>query len=296
MSTTTLPLCPANLKGVSHGRWVRSSTDLNCSMKLVPPTGAFPQYIYNEPQSEACWVHDKLIGNNCLDGCARNPKSNLWKSRLAAKDYFTYTWHPYDCRLPIYSNGMIKKCFQHHHYSMPQVMGDSVSYFFSMYVATHLDVLTRQENNTNVKIFGDKKVVIHNFMLLHHIWHDSNEQFKATLSDWSVDGFPDDASEGGEIFWLNGPLLSSERQTHVTHGRMVALTDMAHPVLVARGWKELDWVNASMALSYEGATQYDGLHVVGNAMKMLFHMMMHSLCSDTNVHMAVVGSKISGLE
>jgi hypothetical protein len=44
---------------------------------------------------------------------------------------------------------------------------------------------------------------------------------------------------------------------------MVALVDVARPALEARGWKEVDWVNVSMALSYEGATQYDGLHVVG---------------------------------
>ena len=283
MSTTTLPLCPANLKGVSHGRWVRSATDLNCSMKLVQPTVAFPQYVHNESQPEACWVHDKLIGNLCLDGCARNPKSNLWKSSLAAEDYFTYTWHPYSCHLPLYSDGMIKTCFQRYNYSMPQIKGDSVPHFFSLYVANRLDGLTREENDTNVTIFGNKRVVIHNFMLLHHIWHDSNEQFQALLSGWSANGFPEEASEdGGENFWLNGPFLSSERQTHVTHGRLVALTDMARPALVARGWKELDWVNVSMALSYESATQYDGLHVVGNAMKMLFHMLMHALCSDTN--------------
>lgn len=143
-------------------------------------------------------------------------------------------------------------------------------------------MLTREENDTNVTIFGDKKVVIHNFMLLHHIWHDSNEKFNAILSDWSANGFPDEG--GGEMFWLNGPFLSSERQTHVTHGRMMALTDMARPALLARRWKELDWVNVSMALSYESATQYDGLHVVGNTMKMLFHMVMHSLCSDTDVY------------
>jgi hypothetical protein len=152
----------------------------------------FPQYIHNESQPEACWVHDKLIGNLCSDGCDRNPKSNLWKSSLVAMGFFTYTWQPYDCRLPLYSNDMIKKCFQHHNYEMPLLKGDSVPHFFSRYVANRLDELAREENETNVKIFGDRTVVIHNFNLLHRSWHDSNEKFKATVLGWSERGFPDE--------------------------------------------------------------------------------------------------------
>jgi hypothetical protein len=127
-------------------------------------------------------------------------------------------------------------CFQRQNYAMPSVKGDSVPHFFSLNVAKRLDVLAREENETNVKIFGDKKIIVHNFNLLHLTWHDSNEKFNTTLSGWSNNGFPDEA-KGGVNLWLNGPFLSSERQTHVTHGRMVALTDMARPALEARGWE-----------------------------------------------------------
>ena len=72
-------------------------------------------------------------------------------------------------------------------------------------------------------------------------------------------------------------------EARVTQGRMTKFADMGRPVLVNRhGWKEVDWRSVSMAVSYESATQYDGMHVVGSAMKMAFHLAMHALCAEDN--------------
>ena len=134
-------------------------------------------------------------------------------------------------------------------------------------------------NNT---LFGARKITLNNFKMMHHTWHDSNSSFKKAAEDnllgYREPSLLNQEDNGDVAIYLKGPFLSSERQAHITHGRYQVLSEILSPILKKEGWKEMDWVNISMALSYEGATQYDGLHVVGSSMKMAFHLTMHQLC------------------
>ena len=127
--------------------------------------------------------------------------------------------------------------------------------------------MNQQFDALDPNMYGNKTVVLQNFRLLHHIWHDSNAEWNCTLQDGT---FALQRSNVG--VWFYGPFLSSEQQMHCTQGHFVVFADMAWPVLQRLGWKEVDWRNISMVVSYESATQYDGLHVVGSAMKTMFHL------------------------
>jgi len=264
-------ICPRTLKGVGHGRWVKSNWFQNCTMEMAETDVKFPQYLHRNDEPEECWIYDRLIGNGCHNGCNRNPEGNLWRSSLMEEHddrFFPYMWKPYDCDLVLYSDEMLTKCFLSHGYARPSVVGDSVAEFFEEYVNMRFDSL-------DSAIYGDKPVIIDNLWIMHAIWHNSNTEWNSAIQ--SRVGLLQDGAVG---IWLNGPFLSSEREVHCTQGRMGVFVDSARPHLKARGWTEVDWRNISMAVSYESATQYDGLHVVGSSMKVAFHLAMHGLCAD----------------
>lgn len=75
-----------------------------------------------------------------------------------------------------------------------------------------------------------------------------------------------------------GPHIVSERESGCTSERMNEFGHMLRPEISERGWKEVDWRNISMGLSHEMATNMDGMHVVGPAMKIAFHLVVHSIC------------------
>lgn len=266
-------ICPRTLEGVGNGRWVKSDWFQNCSMEVAETEVKFPQYLHHSDEPEECWIYDRLIGNECNNGCNRNPKGNLWRSSLVEEhddEFFPYMWKPYDCDLVLYTDEMLTKCILSHGYARPSIVGDSVAEFFEEYVNMRFDSL-------DSTIYGDKPVIIDNLRLMHAIWHDSNAEWNSAIQ--SRVGL---LQEGATGIWLNGPFLSSEREVHCTYGRMGVFVDIARPFLKDRGWTEVDWRNISMAVSYESATQYDGLHVVGSSMKVAFHLAMHGLCADSD--------------
>jgi hypothetical protein len=270
-SSSNRRICPRTLKGVGDGRWVKSLWFQNCSMELAKTASHFPQYQHRNEEPEECWIYDRLIGNDCQNGCPRNPERNLWRSSLMEENedrLFPFIWKPYDCDLVLYTDEVLAQCMRTHGYAKPVVLGDSVAEFFAEYVNMRFDAL-------DPAIYGDKPVVIDNLWLMHSIWNYNNAEWNSALQN--KQGLLQDGAKG---IWLNGPFLSSEREVHCTQGRMGLFVDIARPVLKGRGWNEVDWRNISMAVSYESATQYDGLHVVGSSMKVAFHLAMHTMCAD----------------
>jgi hypothetical protein len=80
--------------------------------------------------------------------------------------------------------------------------------------------------------------------------------------------------KGDVLIYMPGPFLSSEREDHVNQGRAEVFTEITRPILTRKGWIEVEWFSISQALSFDSATQNDGLHVVGPAMKQLFNQIM----------------------
>jgi len=134
--------------------------------------------------------------------------------------------------------------------------------------------------------FGTTPVFLSNLDLTHMIWHHNNTALAvrcetlASQHDVTTRG-EKAAPDNGRRVWLLGPHFSSEREANVMTGRLRAAADILRPCMVDQHWHEVDWITVSMALAIEFSTRLDGLHVVGPAMKILFHMVMHHLCGDT---------------
>ena len=276
-----LPVCDSTtLEGVNYGRWVQSSPTMNCTMVVETPQVYFPGFVHLSYQPEECWIHDRLIGNKCEKGCGRNPIPNLWKSPLQEpSDMFKYVWKPYRCHLPLYTDEMLTQCIKSKGLEQPKVIGDSVMKFFSYYIDHRFDKLYK-DYSTGTAIAKQWNVTTSNFQMLHRLWWDSNEVMNQTVHKWESKLFPPgiDSTKDTKGIYLHGPFLTSEREIHVTPGRMDQLGKIWSPVIAKHGVLQIDWRNVSMALSHEMATQYDGLHVVGSPMKMLFHMVAHHIC------------------
>ncbi|GMH90493.1 hypothetical protein TrST_g8988 [Triparma strigata] len=278
---SVLPTCSPSDPRVTYGRWYktpRASASSDCSPFAVEaPEKGFYRTVHKATENEECWIHDspKQLGKMCNSprGCTRSVMSNTWISDVALDD-FEYVWKPYGCDLKLYVDEEIKKCWEEKNFGEIEVKGDSVTEFFNYYVQNRFKKL-------DLKI-GRRKITVTNLKLTHLIWHDSFSEFKEKIFDDNLNkGQPHSRLklENDEIkIWLLGPHIISERESGCTSERMNKFGHMLRPEISERGWKEVDWRNISMGLSHEMATQMDGLHVVGPAMKVAFHLVVHAVC------------------
>jgi hypothetical protein len=68
---------------------------------------------------------------------------------------------------------------------------------------------------------------------------------------------------------------------------MVQVTQLAAEVLTPKGYKMLNALDLSAAWTYDTATQFDGMHIIGPPMKMIISKFFHYICQDI-----VPGSRI----
>ncbi|GMI60836.1 hypothetical protein ScalyP_jg10866 [Parmales sp. scaly parma] len=270
------PICSATeLDEITRGRWVKTPLSVCAGEPLQHYNLQFAHVVRQTGMAEACWVHDnfsKISGQCGQNGCARNPQSSVWKSHLFEPD-FTYTWQPYTCRLPLYTDAILKECLQTKGYRRPQVSGDSVSRMLGTYFAERFDHFPDA-------LFGANRFLVENFRIIHVIWHNGvNEGAKQDVKDYYNKNVGN-KTEGEFRIFHRGPFFSSEHQFHITPGRAKAVQDYIEPWLQDEvGFLEADWVNISMAASFESTTKVDGMHVVGSPMKMLFNLIMHAACA-----------------
>jgi len=129
------PICSATeLDEITRGRWVKTPLSVCAGEPLQHYNNQqFAHVVRQTGMAEACWVHDNFskISGQCVR--SRRPQSSVWKSHLFEPD-FTYTWQPYTCRLPLYTDAILKECLQTKGYRRPEVSGDSVSRMLGTYV------------------------------------------------------------------------------------------------------------------------------------------------------------------
>ncbi|GMH68196.1 hypothetical protein TL16_g04872 [Triparma laevis f. inornata] len=275
------PTCKSNDLRITYGRWLKTSrSEIGCEPP-IPEKGdkGFYRTIHSNVEPEYCWIHDtpERLGKLCnkASGCLRSPLKNSWMSEVG-KSEFEYVWKPYECDLKYYKDEEIKECWEEKGFSRPSVKGDSIAFFFEYYVNNRFDVIPIN--------YGNKKITITNLGLTHLIWHDSFSDFKEKI-------VKDNLNKGNKYsnlklkeeeikVWLLGPYIVSERESGCTSERMEEFAEILRPEIEGNNWKEVDWRNISMGLSHEMATQLDGMHVVGPAMKVAFHVFVNSVCGE----------------
>jgi len=259
---------PGTLGGICYGRWVQTDLLQSCSMLEDKVGGSFPQYVHKQTEGEECWIRDRLLGNQCINGC-HNPAENLCKSTLMKDDFefrlLSYVWKPYSCALALYTDEMTARCFQARGYAKPVVYGDSISRYFADYVNMGFDAL-------DLAILGEIPVIIDSFCLVWVISHCSEDDLGSTLRgdrDFVFIGdheqpamqnpfmhgpnrsFAHSGSTEGIL--MNTPFLSGEKLRHQIEGRFSLYRDLARLILKQHGCKEVDWGDISMVVRFKSA-------------------------------------------
>ena len=57
--------------------------------------------------------------------------------------------------------------------------------------------------------------------------------------------------------------LSSEREINAYVGRMEAIDRLSYPIMKAKGYQMIDMHDMTPAFTYDTATQFDGMHIIG---------------------------------
>lgn len=86
---------------------------------------------------------------------------------------------------------------------------------------------------------------------------------------------------------MTSAYLTSERAPNMYVGKPEALDRLSYPVMKQKGFEMFDMHDMSAAFSYDTATQYDGMHIIGKDKSrrhriLAFHHCAPSLTTCTN--------------
>ena len=258
----------------SRGRWVRRPypSEIQCPNTSLTTDGNYKASIYEvDPDRPKCWYKDDLTlyGTFCSErGCAIW-LSNTWYSWLHKERFFFGTWEQYSCQYKEWTTSQLQECITKKNISSITTAGASIS----LIVSDYLRIRTRGlhfPNSTENTI----EISIDTISFPHLLWHMSTEELISHLSALPV------ATPLKQKYWLTSFYISSEREQFVHNGRARVYTEVAEPILKAKGWIELNMYDVGAAFAFDTTGQMDGLHLLGPPIKVLMTKLFHHLCQD----------------
>lgn len=280
-----LPLCSSQQESlaVSHGRWVIEpwpSPEL-CPDPMRPNEKFSKRFDIMEfdPERPQCWHRDDLqrIGQRCIEmNCELIHRESKMKTRLKATERWFGVFRQHTCDYLEFTAQQLQQCINRRKLASFQTKGASIANFLGEYLKVRLDRL--------------------------HLYNASNDGISVILGTESLThrckkpGLPDFTTmapvrNNTKFFVMNGFYVSSEREVHIHMERLLRMSQAAERRLVPKGYKILNAFDMSAAMTYDTATQMDGLHIIGPTMKMVITKMFHYLCKDV-----VKGSRVGSAE
>ena len=279
-----LPLCSLEQEAMnrSHGRWVvqpwPSSEDCPLPMKVNKDFKSKFEIMEFDPDRPHCWHRDDLsrIGLNCVEmNCRYIQDDAKVKTRLKKEKEWLGVWRQYDCDYTEYTNQQLQQCINEKRLSTFVTEGRSVAAFIKEYFDFRLAPLELFRGADG------KKVIVSTLSLLH-----KTAAPDTSLARPELEAMPP-VPNNTEYFIVSGFYLSSERETHGHVERIMHLSLLAEEILVPKGYQFINVFDVSTAMTYDTATQMDGMHLIGPTMKMLLTKIFHYLCHDV-----VEGSRV----
>jgi hypothetical protein len=187
-------------------------------------------------------------------------------------------WRQTSCDYYEYTNQLLQQCIDQRKITEFQVTGRSIAEYINQYLQMRLqglELYDKEDKKQGIKI------TLSTLSLLH-LSLSTNEELRQHFSEMD-----DIDPTREEFYWMSGYYLSSERDTYAITDRMVQVTQLAAEVLTPKGYKMLNALDLSAAWTYDTATQFDGMHIIGPPMKMIISKFFHYICQDI-----VPGSRI----
>ncbi|GKY97711.1 hypothetical protein MPSEU_000729300 [Mayamaea pseudoterrestris] len=269
------------------GRWVRypwpdAATCPNV-MQSDPNITMF-DVMESDPDHPTCWFRDNItvIGLRCTEYCAHREHHFPWQSSIKKEAEHYSKWENYNCNYLELTDTQLQQCVNNRRIGSYVMEGASISGFVQQFMNQrfrHIKLYVPPSANDGEQLVDTNntqplKVAFSTLRLPHVLWHWNTSQWRDALAKSAVAG-------ADEIrFFLTSYYYTSEREPYVTVENADLLSKLTQEILVPKGWKMINGFDVSAAFSYEVATQDDGLHMIGNPVKMVVTKLLHYLCKD----------------
>lgn len=295
-----VPLCSieSELPENHYGRWVRESwpnTSI-CSDMMIEDNkfnGRFP-LIQSNPNEPKCWFRENLniIGNNCVEmNCKFILPNSIWKASLIHLEQQHYSFYKqYQCQYQYYTNIELQQCINERRIVNITGSGRSIWDFLRQYLYQRLEHIQFYNNSSNDDNDDDNGIIVHLSTL--KMLHFGTRIFKQSLIDDVIDKpLNKKNNHTVEYYWINGIYTSSEREQEARGPVLMLKTNISRETLLHNTnnttlYHLLNFYDITAAFTYDTATQFDGLHIIGPPMKMLITKLFHYMCYNTSVSKA----------
>jgi hypothetical protein len=273
-----LPLCTPidELTHNSKGRWVKepwpNSTECPKPFQMDPLFKDRFKVSAHDPERPHCWYRDDLsiVGYACAEmNCRFIYPGSRWESSFREKKWMG-VWRQYGCDYYDYTDAQLQQCFDAKKVTEIKYDGASVADSFKQNVLLRLQNIQFYNGTDN----GAISVTLSTLMFLH-LATKTDTEIRTRFASMK------NLNNTREVWYVaNGFYLTSEREIHCTKARMRRLNYLVEDVMLSKGYNMLSAFDVSEAVSYETAGQFDGMHLMGPAMKTVTVKLFHHLCHD----------------
>ena len=289
---TTLPQCTqddevpmsAFTTPMDSGRWVRlpwnMSTCKPMSFDKDPATKALKFVITDhDGENPICWHRDDLskIGHVMAEVRAHLEYHHPWLSKVHEDKKWFAVWKRYNCDYMEFTDKELQKCVNDRHISRIQIEGASIAAILRLYMEQRLRTITLF-NTASDPLAKPLDVTLSTLKVPHVLWHDKQSEYSKAIEKMGPT-----VNEGEEKYFVTGFYYSSEREPFVTVEHAQELSLVMQKELIPRGWKMINGFDVTAALTYDVAGQFDGMHMMGPASKMILTKFFHHLCRSTKM-------------
>lgn len=275
-ATEPLPLCTLENErmGQSTGRWVREPWPKPeaCPGTMEPDVQITRfSVMKHDGLRPHCWHRDDLtlIGHNCVEmNCRLIRGSSKWISPMRSS-HWNGVWRERTCDYLEYTDEQLQKCIDLRKIISMTTIGQSIASYLDVYLKQRVGHLRFFQNTSDPEAIN---VALSTMSMLHHAG-DPDEPLRTKWTSELQKTAPDQ-----ELFVVSGFYLSSERETHTHVERMLQLSNILDDVAELTGSRFLNAFNLSAAFTFDTATQFDGMHLIGPPMKMIITKLFHHLC------------------
>jgi hypothetical protein len=210
-----------------------------------------------------CWHRYDFhnIGHRCVEmNCQLITKESKWISRVHEEQEFYGVWKPYACDYIEFTNEQLQTCITNRKIASIEIKGASIAQYLQQYLGVRLKNISMYINSGSEENDSARSVILTTLQLLHRMTVPDDEMAHVMVKE--TEKIP--ASKLlQDLYWVSGFFLSSERCDHCHMSRMNMMNHLTNKTLEEYGYKMINAFDMSAAFTYDTATQFDGMHIIG---------------------------------
>ena len=164
-------------------------------------------------------------------------------------------WRRYDCDYVEFTNEELQQCVTAKKITGFKTQGKSIAEFLSHYVKQRTDPLQMYTGKDGKRVTLTTMAILHKSSLTRDVLIQDLQKTPNVSHDKDI------------VYLTSGYFLSSQRDVYAHSGTMKEANEKMKEILVPKGYRYINAYDLSTAMSYETATQFDGMHLIGPTCK-----------------------------